>query len=140
MSQDPDRSSGKKERFAPLKYRPDGQGTFKAEAREEDEAVSIAMKQAWEEVEEKVDEAREQVKAGENSPLLFYMELNMMDVKLLSEYLGISRRKVKKHLRPRPFSRLDEETLKAYAELFGIEVQELREPDLSKTASPFKGS
>ncbi len=124
--------------FAPLKYRPDGQGSFKAEAQEEDEAVDIAMQQAWEEVEERVDRARDSVKAGKASPIRFYMELNMMDEKLLGQYLGIPRRKVRKHLKPRRFAQLDGPTLNAYAELFGIGTEELRNPDLSKTASPYR--
>lgn len=122
----------------PLRYEPDGKGSFQATPREEDEAVNIAMEQAWEEVERKVDKARERVRKEERSPLAFFMELNMMDPKTIARYMGSSKRKVKQHLRPKGFQRIDASTMNAYADLFGIELDELRDPDLSRTASPFK--
>jgi hypothetical protein len=44
----------------------------------------------------------------------------------LSSYTGISKRHIKKHLKPENFNQLNEETLKKYASAFGISVEELK--------------
>jgi hypothetical protein len=85
-----------------------------------------ALLQAWDVIREKVEEARKKVLAGEVSPLAYFMEKNLMDIKLLADYAGLPKRKVKKHLDPERFSKLDEETLKRYADAFDIPVDTLR--------------
>jgi len=57
--------------------------------------------------------------------LAYFMALRMMDIKLLSDYSGYSKRLIKKHLRPEIFGQLDQQVLKNYATLFRISVEEL---------------
>jgi hypothetical protein len=85
-----------------------------------------AMLQAWEVIHEKVEQVRQQVLAGELSPIAYYMEKNLMDVKLLSEYTDLPKRKVRKHLKPDRFNQLDDKILARYAETLGITVETLR--------------
>jgi hypothetical protein len=85
-----------------------------------------AMLQAWDVIHEKVEQVRQRVFAGELSPIAYYMEKNIMDVKLLAEYAGLPKRKVRKHLKPGHFDKLDEKVLERYAETFGISVDMLR--------------
>jgi len=85
-----------------------------------------AMRQAWEVINEKVEEVRQKVLSGELSPIAFYMEKNLMDVKLLADYAELPKRKVRKHLKPGHFNKLDDEILSRYAETFGISVEILR--------------
>ena len=85
-----------------------------------------AMLQAWEVIHEKVEQARQRVLAGELSPVAYYMEKNLMDVKLLSDYAGLPKRKIRKHLKPNNFNKLDNKILARYAETFGISVDMLR--------------
>jgi hypothetical protein len=59
----------------------------------------------------------------------------MFDIKLLSDYTGLPKRKVKAHLEPESFRRLDEETLMKYAEAFNITVEDL--VNCTNTADPF---
>jgi hypothetical protein len=84
-----------------------------------------AMLQAWEVIHEKVEEIRERILSGELSPVAYYMEKNLMDVKLLADYTGLPKRKVRKHLKPDHFKKLDNEILLRYAETFGISLDEL---------------
>ena len=49
-----------------------------------------------------------------------------MDVGMLSQYMDISKRNVSKHLEPSGFDNLDEKTLKCYADVFDISVEELK--------------
>jgi hypothetical protein len=57
--------------------------------------------------------------------LAYFMEKNIMDLKLLAQYTGIPKRKLKKHMNPRKFQALDREILEKYAEAFAITIEEL---------------
>ena len=85
-----------------------------------------AMLQAWEVIHEKVEQVRQQVLSGELSPIAYYMEKNLMDVKLLAGYAGLPKRKIRKHLKPEQFNKLDDKILMRYAEAFDISVDMLR--------------
>ena len=86
---------------------------------------NAALKQAWEEVNEKAESAREKVLTGKRSILAWHMEKNIMAIKLLSQYTGIPRRKIRKHLKPNVFQSLDESILQIYADVFNITLEEL---------------
>jgi len=83
------------------------------------------MKEAWDQVNEKVNLARQQVLDGERSPLVYYIEKNIMDVGLLAKYTGLWRWTVKRHLKPKVFLRLPETMLEKYARVFSITIEEL---------------
>lgn len=86
---------------------------------------NAALKQAWEEVNENVDAARQDVLEGKQSMLAWHMEKNIMTIKLLSQYTGIPRRKIRKHLKPAIFAELPQKILQAYADVFNITIEEL---------------
>ncbi|MFP4037670.1 MAG: hypothetical protein ACLFNW_10005 [Desulfobacterales bacterium] len=86
---------------------------------------NAAMLQAWDQVNEEAKEAFDQVMAGRASPLAYFMAKGMFDVSLLSAYTKIPKRKIKSHLVPEKFRRIDEKTLGKYAEAFGITPEEL---------------
>lgn len=98
---------------------------------------NAALQLAWEQINEEARAAFLQVKAGEKSPLAFFMARCMFDVKLLSDYTDIPKRKIKAHLEPANFRDLDALTLGKYAEAFDISVDELA--DWSQTAASFSG-
>ncbi|MDT8393474.1 MAG: hypothetical protein RQ761_06495 [Bacteroidales bacterium] len=89
------------------------------------EPKNAAMKQAWEEVNIRVEEARQKVLRGEYSILAYHMEKNIMTAKLLSQYTGIPRRKIRKHLKPEVFEKLRHGILQKYAEAFNITTEQL---------------
>jgi hypothetical protein len=86
---------------------------------------NAALKQAWEVVNEKVEEVKWKVLEGKLSPVAYYMEKNIMDMKLLSQYTGISKWRIKRHLKPKNFKKLNNETLSRYAEAFEIPLASL---------------
>jgi hypothetical protein len=100
------------------------------------EPKNTALLQAWEQIDEQAKEAYRLVRAGRVSPLAFFMAKYMFDVKLLSEYTNIPKRKIKKHLDPEQFRRLDHATLAKYADAFSIEPAELVRWQM-QTASSF---
>lgn len=86
---------------------------------------NAALLQAWEEINLKAEEAKKDVLEGKVSILAWHMEKKIMGIKLLSQYTGFSRRKIKKHLKPSVFSELDPVTLQTYAATFNISMEEL---------------
>ena len=85
----------------------------------------VALKQAWEEVELKVSEARAKVEQGELSPIAYFMEKKLLDIGILASYMGLWQWQVKRHLKPASFQKLKQSTLDQYASVFGISVDEL---------------
>lgn len=90
------------------------------------------MQQAWDNINEKVEQTRQKVINGELSPLAFYMEKNMMDTKLLAQYMGFWNWTVKKHLKPKNFKKLSDEIVNKYAEVLDVTPEELKEIQLTK--------
>jgi hypothetical protein len=89
------------------------------------EPENIALQQAWEVINAKVEAARKQVLDGTASPLLYHIEKNMLDLNLVAEYMDFSKKKVKSHLEPQVFAALDRETLDKYAFVFKITTDQL---------------
>jgi len=114
-------------RFEDVCYALDENGNYVAVLSKGWQPKTDALLQAWEVIDEEVELTRQRVLSGEVSPIAFYMEKNLMDLKLLSDYVGLPKRKIRKHLKPDRFKRLDEETLLKYAETFGISVEMLRD-------------
>ena len=94
---------------------------------------NAVMQQAWDNIHEKVEEVRQKVLAGELSPIAYYMEKHIMDTSLLSKYLRIWHWKVKRHLKPKHFNRLNDDLIKRYAEVFDLTSTELKNIDRIKT-------
>ncbi len=112
-------------KFRDLCYAVDDDGNYVAVHSTGWSPKNEAMKQAWEEIHIKIDEARKKVINGELSMLAYYMEKNIMAIKLLSQYTGISRRKIRKHMKPDIFANLEMEVLQKYTDAFNISMEEL---------------
>jgi hypothetical protein len=80
----------------------------------------------WEEAQERTATAHEKVKTGEASPILFYMELHLMDLPIVAAYTGFWQWTVKRHLKPEVFKKLSDKKLHKYAVIFDVSVEELK--------------
>src|SRR5210317_90813 len=80
------------------------------------DAKNVVMQQAWDSIHERVEMTKQKVKDGKLSPLAYHMEKQQMDVKLLAKYVGMSRCKVRRHMKPRHFDKLQQPVLDKYAE------------------------
>ncbi len=89
------------------------------------EAENFATKQAWDAVDDALEETKKKVEQGELSPIAYYMEKCLMDLALLAKYVGKWGWQVKRHFKPSAFKKLNEAMLKKYAEVFEISVEEL---------------
>lgn len=90
---------------------------------------SDALDGAWEEVERRMADAIESFKAGEASPILYYMEKNVMDIPTLAGYAGQWSFCVRRHLKLKSFKKLSDKKLNKYAKAFRITIEELKNFD-----------
>ena len=63
---------------------------------------------------------------NEASPLLYFMELRLMDIGIVAAYTGFWKWKIKRHMKPSVFKKLSEKKLQKYAEVFNVTVEELK--------------
>jgi len=98
------------------------------------EVENVVLAQAWEEINEKVEHAKQKVLSGQASILLYHMEKNLMDTTILSGYIGVMPFIVKLHLKPFFFKKLGRQTLEKYAYAFRMPVEEMI--DIEKLKKP----
>lgn len=90
------------------------------------ETKKVALDRAWEDIEERVKDAKDKVLAGEASPVLYFMEQKLMDLSVLSGYSGFWKWQIRRHMKPAVFKKLSEKQLQRYSDAFDISVDELK--------------
>ncbi|MBB4808066.1 hypothetical protein HNP38_003406 [Chryseobacterium defluvii] len=93
------------------------------------EAKKAALDESMELIYERIEEAKQDVANNLVSPVVYFMELNKMDLSVLAAYVGMWQWRVKRHTKPKVFKTLSEKVLKKYADEFGITVDELKNFD-----------
>jgi|SRR5436190_20980648 len=107
-------------------YAVDSSGKYTTELSTGWEVKAKALDVAWDDIAQRIENARQKVLNNEASPIYYFIELRLMDVGLVSAYTGFWKWTVKRHLKPGPFKKLSEQKLKKYAEAFNISVEELK--------------
>jgi len=87
----------------------------------------IVNNSSWDIVKERIKDAKDKVLAGELSPIAYYMQKCLTDIKTLSQYVGIAKWRIKRHMKPATFNKLSEKVLQKYADFFAISVAELKD-------------
>ena len=109
-----------------LVYATDEKGNYTTSLSTGWEPKTIALSNAIEDINERIALAKNQVQNGEMSPIFYFMEVNKMDVDILSSYVGLWKWRVKRHFKPSVFSKLNDNILQKYANVFAISVSELK--------------
>jgi len=91
----------------------------------------VIIKQSWDEAESRLKDISSKIRKGQLSPIAFYMEKNLMELPMLSDYTGFMQWRIKRHLKPKVFSKLKPGILLNYASVFNIGVNELMNPPLT---------
>ena len=107
-------------------YAVDSSGNYTTELSTGWEVKANALDVAWKDIEQRIEKARQKVLNNEASPILYFIELRLMDIGIVAAYTGFWKWTVKKHLKPSVFKKLSEKRLKKYAEAFNISVEELK--------------
>jgi hypothetical protein len=109
-----------------LDYAVDEDGKYQAVRSDGWSPQNDALEVTMDGIDEECQEILQRVRAGETSPLEYHAARNVMPLELLARYTGFSKRKLRKHLDPKNFNKLDDETLAAYADALRITVDELK--------------
>ena len=120
-------------KFKKLMYATDGSEHYTEIGSVGWEAENIVNQQAWEEINEKVNDARQKVLSGQASILLYHMEKNLMDASILSGYIGVLPFIVKLHMKPFFYKKLSQKTLDKYAYAFRMSVSDMIDIEKIKT-------
>lgn len=112
-----------------LFYHFDKEKGFTKAADYQNDSNQVIIKQSWDAAEQRLNEVRQKVEAGILSPVSYYMEKRLLEVPMLAAYMEIGAWRVKRHLKPKVFKKLSKTTLKKYADIFGISVEELTNPE-----------
>ena len=117
-------------KFKKLYYATDGSERYKEVGSVGWEAENVVLEQAWQDIHESIETARAKVISGEASPILYYMEKQLMNPDILAGHIGWPAFIMRLHLRPFFFDKLSKKTLEKYAYAFRIPVADLT--DLNK--------
>jgi hypothetical protein len=90
------------------------------------EVKAAALDLAWDDIKERIEEAKQKALKGEISPLLFFMELRLMDMDTLAGYSGFWKWQIKRHMKPSVFNNLSDKKLQRYAKVFEVSVDDLK--------------
>jgi hypothetical protein len=85
-----------------------------------------ALDVAWEDIEKRIADVKQKVLRKEASPLLYFMELRLMDMIILAAYSGFWQWQIKRHMKPDVFEKLSLKKLEKYAKAFNVSVEELK--------------
>ena len=112
-------------KFKKLMYATDGTEHYTEIGSVGWEAENVVLQQAWDEIDEKVEDARAKVLSGEASILLYHMEKNLMDPSILSGYVDSMPFMVKLHMKPFFFKMIGGNTLEKYAYAFRMPLDDM---------------
>jgi len=121
-----DKGNLTKNNLKELLYATDENGEYTTTLSTGWEPKTIALSNSIDDINERIAEAKMQVQVGEVSPISYYMELNKMDLTILSSYVGMWKWRVKRHFNPNVFSKLSNTILQKYADAFEISIAELK--------------
>ena len=107
-------------------YAVDGSGKYSSELSTGWDVKTKALDLAWEDIEKRIEAARQKVLNKEASPILYFLELRLMDMTILASYTGFWKWTIKKHLKPAAFNKLSQQKLQQYADAFNVSVEELK--------------
>lgn len=121
-----DKSNLESANFRELCYAIDENGEYTTANSTGWEPKTVALNNAIDEINKRIEDAKKRVLEGKTSPIEYYMELHKMDVGILASYVGLWQWRVKRHFKPSIFKKLKNYTLQKYAEVFEISVDELK--------------
>lgn len=107
-------------------YAVDKDGHYTTELSTGWNVKSTALDVAWDDIAQRIENARQKVLNNGASPILYFIELRLMDIGILSAYTGFWKWTIKQHLKPAVFKKLSDKKLQQYADAFNVSVEELK--------------
>lgn len=107
-------------------YATDASGKYTTELSKGWDVKTNALDVTWQDIEQRVADAKQKVLQHEASPILFFMEKNVMNLAILSSYTGFFKWQIKRHLKSDVFNKLSSKKLSKYTEVFNVSINELK--------------
>ena len=107
-------------------YAVDNTGKYTTELSTGWDVKSTALDAAWKDIKERVAAAKQKVINKQASPLLYFMELRLMDLAIVSAYTGFWKWTIRQHMKPDVFNKLSEKKLQQYATAFNVTIADLK--------------
>jgi hypothetical protein len=107
-------------------YVTDDSGKYTTELSQGWNIKTMALDVAWQDIDLRVEAARQKVLNKEVSPLLFFMERGLMDIGILAKYTGFWKWQIKRHLKSGIFKSLSNKKLRRYADVFSVTIDDLK--------------
>ena len=109
-----------------LSYATDESGNYVTALSNGWEIKAEALDIAWDDIKHRIAEAKAKVDRNEASPVLFFMELRLMDIGIVAGYTGFWKWQIKRHMKPAVFQKLSDKKLQRYADTFNVSLTELK--------------
>ncbi|RYZ29484.1 MAG: hypothetical protein EOO10_06155 [Chitinophagaceae bacterium] len=109
-----------------LSYAVDENGNYTTTLSNGWEVKAEALDIAWDDIKQRIADARAKVDRGEASPILFFMELRLMDPGIIAGYTGFWQWQIKRHMKQVVFAKLSEKKLQKYADAFNVSLAQLK--------------
>jgi hypothetical protein len=109
-----------------LSYATDESGNYITALSNGWEVKAEALDIAWDDIKHRIAEAKARVDRKEASPVLFFMELRLMDIGIIAGYTGFWKWQIKRHMKPSVFEKLSDKKLQRYADTFSVSLTELK--------------
>jgi hypothetical protein len=106
-----------------LIYATDEQGNYTTALSTGWEPKSIALANSLDDINERIETAKVDVRNGIVSPIAYFMELSKMDIGILASYVGLWKWRVKRHFKPSVFAGLNDKIIQKYAEAFDVTAE-----------------
>ncbi|RFC54908.1 hypothetical protein [Brumimicrobium aurantiacum] len=89
------------------------------------EAKSIALDLTIKNLDQQIEEAKNEVLKGQKSPIYYFMIREKMDIGILAGYMSRPKWIIKRHFKPHVFEKLKISTVKKYADIFSVDETKL---------------
>ena len=107
-------------------YAVDNSGNYTTELSSGWDVKTKALDLAWQDIEQRIADAKQKVLNNEASPVLYFMELRLMDMSIVAAYTGFWKWSIKQHMKPAVFKKLSDKKIQRYAAAFNITPDELK--------------
>lgn len=121
-----DKSNLSKTNLKELCYAVDKNGAYTTALSTGWEPKTIALENSILDINERIELAKNNVKNGLVSPIVYFMEVHKMDWITLSDYVNMWQWRVKRHTKPNVFKKMNDKLLSKYADAFEITINELK--------------
>ncbi|HOY30393.1 MAG TPA: hypothetical protein PKW80_00810 [Bacteroidales bacterium] len=115
-------------KYKTLVYTPGKNGTYIAMISEGGEPENIAHRQARDAINESAENIKKRVIAGELSPIAYYMAKYQYSLRRLANLTGLTKKDIRKHIKPADFAKIDSKTLEIYAQAFKTPAEQILKP------------